>query len=284
MISLEGLLRDARSQLVNALSLEPNIAGLEAHVLLVHVLQKSRAYLLAHPELKIDDASLANFTALLNRRLTGEPIAYVLGQREFYGLDFKVSPDVLIPRPETELLVELALALIPSNQSTRVLDLGTGSGAIALTLAKLRPQALITAVDASPQALAIARQNAAQLNVHNVRFIESDWLEALDPSSHFDLIVSNPPYVAENDPHLQQGDVRFEPLQALQSGTDGLQDIRHIAQESLRFLALNGHLLFEHGYNQKDACAALLHALAYSDIKCQRDLGGQDRVTSGKKS
>ena len=208
----------------------------------------------------------------------------MLGQREFYGLDFSVTPDVLIPRPETELLVELALALIPSNQPTQVLDLGTGSGAIALTLAKLRPQALVTAVDASPQALAIARQNAAQLKVNNIRFIESDWFEALDPSSHFDLIVSNPPYVAENDPHLQQGDVRFEPLQALQSGADGLQDIRHIAQESLRFLPVNGHLLFEHGYNQKDACAALLHALGYSDIKCQRDLGGQDRVTSGKKS
>ena len=278
------MLRDARHRLSAALSLEPDVAGLEAHVLLGHALKKPRAYLLAHPEVEIDDANLASFTALLNRRLTGEPIAYILGQREFYGFEFNVSPDVLIPRPETELLVELALALIPSNQARQVLDLGTGSGAIALTLAKLRPQALVTAVDASPQALAIARQNAIQLKVSNIRFIESDWFEALDPSSHFDLIVSNPPYVAGNDPHLQQGDVRFEPLQALQSGTDGLQDIRRIAKESLRFLPVNGHLLFEHGYNQKDACAALLRALGYSDIQCQRDLGGQDRVTSGKKS
>lgn len=284
MIKLGVIQRDARSQLIAALSLEPNIAGLEANILLGHALKKSRAYLLAHPEVDLDDASLASFTALLNRRLTGEPIAYVLGQREFYGFEFKVSPDVLIPRPETELLVELALAHIPSDQPKRVLDLGTGSGAIALTLAKLRPQTFVTAVDASPQALAIARQNAAQLEVSNIGFIQSDWFSALDPDSHFDVIVSNPPYVAENDPHLQQGDVRFEPIQALQSGADGLQDIRRIAQEAPRFLPVNGHLLFEHGYNQKNECAALLRTLGYSDIKCHPDLGGQDRVTSGKKS
>jgi release factor glutamine methyltransferase len=278
------VLRDARSRLIAALSLQPDVAGLEANVLLGHALKKSRAYLLAHPELDLDDASLAPFTALLNRRLTGEPIAYVLGQREFYGLEFSVTPDVLIPRPETELLVELALAHIPSDQPSQILDLGSGSGAIALTLAKLRPQALVTAVDVSPQALTITRQNATRLKVSNVCFIESDWFEALDPSRHFDLIVSNPPYVAQDDPHLRQGDVRFEPIRALQSGADGLQDIRRIAQESLRFLPVNGHLLFEHGYNQKDACAALLSALGYSAIKCQRDLAGQYRVTSGKKS
>jgi len=277
-------LRDARSRLMAALALEPDVAALEAHVLLGHAMNKARAYLLAHPEAELDCNNRAAFDALLQRRLSGEPIAYILGQREFYGFEFSVTPAVLIPRPETELLVELALECIPPQQPMQILDLGTGSGAIAVTLAKLRPQALITAVDVSPDALAIARQNAARLRTDNIRFIASDWFQALDPTSQFDLIIANPPYIAANDPHLQQGDVRFEPLNALQSGADGLDAIRRIAQESQRFLTPNGQLMFEHGYNQQEACANILASFAYANINCQRDLAKQPRVSSGKKS
>lgn len=284
MSTLGVALRDARSRLIAALALEPEIAALEAHVLLGHALNKPRAYLVAHPEAMLDAANLTAFEDQLQRRLAGEPIAYILGQREFYGFEFSVTPAVLIPRPETELLVELALEYIPTQQSTQILDLGTGSGAIAVTLAKLRPQALITAVDVSPDALAIARQNAARLGTDNIRFIASDWFQALDPASQFDLIIANPPYIAANDPHLQQGDVRFEPLNALQSGADGLDAIRRIAQESRRFLTPNGHLMFEHGYNQQEACANILASFAYAHINCQRDLAKQPRVSSGKKS
>jgi len=220
----------------------------------------------------------------LQRRLSGEPIAYILGQREFYGLEFTVSPAVLIPRPETELLVELALERIPTRQPTQVLDLGTGSGAIAVTLAKLRPQALVTAVDVSPDALAIARHNAERLGISNVRFIASDWFQGLAAHDRFELIVANPPYIAEDDPHLQQGDVRFEPNSALQSGAEGLDAIRLIAREARRFLSPNGWLLFEHGFDQPGACADILASFGYANIHCQRDLAGQPRVSSGKLS
>jgi release factor glutamine methyltransferase len=282
--TLGQALRAARSRLIDALALEPDVAALEAHVLLGQALHKSRAYLLAHPEAMLDAANLAAFEALLQRRLSGEPIAYILGRREFYGLEFAVSPAVLIPRPETELLVELALERIPTRQPTRVLDLGTGSGAIAITLAKLRPQALVTAVEVSPDALAIARHNAARLGISNVRFIASDWFQALDPSSQLDLIVANPPYIAAGDPHLQQGDVRFEPNSALQSGADGLDAIRLIAQEARRFLSPNGWLLLEHGFNQLGSCADILASFGYANIHCQRDLAGQPRVSSAKLS
>jgi len=276
-------LRAAQSRLVQALALEPSVAGLEAKVLLGHALNQPRTYLLAHPEIVLSEASEAQFEALLTRRERGEPIAYLTGHREFYGLDFLVTPDVLIPRPETELLVELALEQIPPNTPVSILDLGTGSGAIAITLAKLRPQAQIMAVDASPQALAIARQNAVRLETPNIRFVESNWFSRLDESSRFDLIVANPPYVAENDPHLSQGDVRFEPSMALKAGAEGFDAIRHIAQASLHFLTISGRLLFEHGYDQAVICKTLLDFLGYADIKCHSDLGGQPRVTCGKK-
>lgn len=281
--SLGAALRAARSRLVQALGLDPRVAGLEAQVLLGHVLKQPRAYLLAHPEAALTDANQTQFEALLTRRERGEPIAYLTGQREFYGLEFLVTPDVLIPRPETELLIELALEHIPHDTPMRILDLGTGSGAIALTLAKLRPQAQITAVDVSPQALAIARQNAARLGTSNIRFIESSWFSSLDKSSRFELIVTNPPYVAENDPHLAQGDVRFEPTMALTAGAEGLDAIRHIAQASLHFLTVSGRLLFEHGYDQETLSRDLLHSLGYADIACYADLGGQPRVSGGKK-
>ncbi|OFZ70653.1 MAG: protein-(glutamine-N5) methyltransferase, release factor-specific [Betaproteobacteria bacterium RBG_16_58_11] len=269
--------------MVQALGLDPSVAGLEAQVLLGHVLNQARAYLLAHPEAALTDANHTQFEALLTRRERGEPIAYLTGQREFYGLKFLVTPDVLIPRPETELLVELALEHIPHDTPMRILDLGTGSGAIAITLAKLRPQAQITAVDVSPQALAIARQNAARVGTPNIRFVGSNWFSGLDESSRFDLIVANPPYVAENDPHLSQGDVRYEPIMALTAGAEGLDAIRHIAQASLSFLQVGGRLLFEHGYDQEALSRDLLHSLGYEDIACYPDISGQPRVTDGKK-
>ena len=284
MTQISLVLRNARNQLNTALSLAPNIAALEAQILLAHALNQSRAYLLAHPEATLNESTVFLFTDLLHRRLKGEPIAYILGHREFFGFDFCVTPDVLIPRPETELLVTLALERIPLQHPIQVLDLGTGSGAIAVTLAKLRPQALVTAVDISPCALAVARQNAARLGTSNVRFIQSDWFEALDPSKQFDLIVSNPPYIAVNDPHLQQGDVRFEPISALHSGAGGLDAIRHIAQEFLRFSAPNGWLLFEHGFNQQRACADIMTSLNFTDIFFHLDLADHPRVSGGKKS
>ena len=276
-------LRAARSRLVQALALEPSVAGLEAQILLSHVLSHPRAYLLAHPEATLSDVNQTQFETLLTCRERGEPIAYIIGQREFYGLAFLVTPDVLIPRPETELLVDLALEQIPQDAPTRILDLGTGSGAIAITLAKLRPHAQVTAVEASPQALAIARENAARLGAANITFVESNWFGGLRESSRFELIVANPPYVAENDPHLNHGDVRFEPINALTSGQDGLDAIRLIAQTSPGFLQASGRLLFEHGYDQGGVSKAILHSLGYNDIVAYPDLGGRPRVTGGRK-
>lgn len=275
-------LRAARGRLVQALGLDSSVAALEAQILLAHVLDRPRAHLLAHPDAALNAAQLAQFEALLKQRAAGVPIAYLTGRREFYGLEFLVTPDVLIPRPETELLVELALAHIPQNAPLRILDLGAGSGAIGITLAKLRPQLQVTAVDASPQALSVARQNAIRHGTSNIRFIESNWFSGLDNSVRFELIVANPPYVAENDPHLQQGDVRFEPRMALASGADGLDAIRHIARASQEFLALSGRLLFEHGYDQSALCKELLQSMGYAEIECFPDLGGQMRVIVAK--
>ena len=281
--AIGAALRAARGRLAQALVLEPSVAGLEAQILLGHVLGHPRAYLLAHPEAALSGVNQTQFEALLARRERGEPIAYIIGQREFYGLAFLVTPDVLIPRPETELLIDLALEQIPQDATTHVLDLGTGSGAIAITLAKLRPRAQVTAVEASPQALAIARQNASRLGATNITFIESNWFAGLSESSRFELIVANPPYVAENDPHLNHGDVRFEPINALTSGQDGLDAIRLIAQTSPGFLQASGRLLFEHGYDQGGVSKAILHSLGYNDIVAYPDLGGRPRVTGGRK-
>ncbi len=219
---------------------------------------------------------------LLARRLSGEPIAYIVGRREFFGLEFITTPAVLIPRPETELLVELALARIPQNQPCKVLDLGTGSGAIAISIAKNRPLATVTAVDQSLAALAVARENAARLEVPNLRLLHSNWFSALEDEV-FDLIVSNPPYVEAADPHLLQGDVRFEPLSALASGADGLDDIRRIAAAALQHLKPGGWLLFEHGYNQGEGCREILRQQGFSAVETIRDLAGLERVSLGVK-
>ncbi len=275
---------EARNQLMRELALDIDVAALEVHALLTHVLGKPRSYLLAYPELVLTDSVLAQFGALLARRLQGEPIAYVLGQREFYGLPLRVSPDVLIPRPETELLVELALERLPQNRPARVLDLGTGSGAIAIALAKSRPAAQVTAVDISPRALAVAQANATQLNASHVAFIASDWFSALPTQGRFDLIVSNPPYIATGDLHLLSKGIEFEPALALVAGPNGMEAIQNIAPAALNYLADGGHLLVEHGYDQKVACAALFSALGYAEVKTHFDLGGNARVTLGKKA
>lgn len=282
--TLGATLLEARKQLMHSLALEIDVAALEAHVLLGHILSKPRAYLLAYPEVALTDSAFAQFAALLARRLKGEPIAYLIGQREFYELVFSVTPDVLIPRPETELLVELALERIPRHRPARILDLGTGSGAIAITLAKHRPQAQVIALDVSMHALAVAKINAARLKTPNVSFIASNWFGALSSASRFDVIVSNPPYIGENDPHLFAKDIQFEPSLALCAGVDGMDAIHHIAPQSFKLLYDSGYLLFEHGYDQQEACATLLTALGCKEVACHRDLGGKARVSLGKKA
>ena len=250
----------------------------EARLLLLHVAAVTAAELAAHPERELAAGRLPEYMALLSRRLAGEPIAYLLGRREFYGRDFSVSPAVLIPRPETELLVELGRAILADRRPARVLDLGTGSGCLAITLA-LESGAEVIAADISAAALAVARGNAERLGAQ-VDFRLSDWFTAID--GDFDLIVANPPYIAEGDSHLTQGDLRFEPPAALASGSDGLAALRVIIAGARRFLRPEGRLLMEHGYDQGEAVAVLLAAAGFSDIEQHRDLAGIVRVSGGR--
>ncbi len=264
-----------------AIQLNNEEAALEAQLLLQHVLNVNRAWLIAHA----DDALQANnhgaFEALLRRRLNGEPIAYILGLREFYGLDLLVTPDTLIPRPDTETLVEAALAKISMNANQSILDLGTGTGAIALAIAKNRPHASIIGVDASKGALDVAKKNAKNLAINNVEFVMSNWFENL-AALKFDVIVSNPPYIEAHDAHLTQGDLRFEPLSALASGVDGLDDIRQIINDCLIYLNPQGWLMLEHGYNQEELVKDLMAETGLVNIVTIKDLGNIDRVTIGK--
>lgn len=256
-------------------------AKLEAQLLLQHVLNVNRAWLIAHENDALQANQHAAFEALLNRRLNGEPIAYILGGRAFYGLDLLVTPDTLIPRPDTETLVEAALAQIPIAAHPSILDLGTGSGAIALAIAKNRPQASVIAVDASKAALAVAKKNAQNLSIDNVEFVLSNWFQHLN-NQPFDVILSNPPYIEENDAHLSQGDLRFEPISALSSGEDGLNDIRQIIENSLVHLLPQGWLMLEHGFNQADKVADLMANTGFVSIETIKDFGGNNRVTIGK--
>jgi release factor glutamine methyltransferase len=249
----------------------------EARLLLCHVLGLSLAALEAHPERKVSPPDTAAFRALLARRAAGEPIAYLTGHREFYGLDFHVTPAVLIPREETELLVDVAL----EAKAARILDLGTGSGCLAIAVAKQLPQAELMAVDVSAAALDVARENAARHGV-TVRFVQGDWFVPL-AGERFDLILANPPYVAEADPHLTQGDVRFEPRAALAAGPDGLDDIRSIVAAAPAHLVPAGQLWFEHGYDQAGAAAALLARAGFAGIEQRRDLAGILRVSGGRR-
>ncbi len=256
----------------------------DANLLLQAALDVNRAYLAAHDDQFLSPTQAAAYEERVQRRMAGEPTAYILGEREFYGLNIKITPAVLIPRPETELLVELALERIPEEQSCKVLELGTGSGNIALVLARYRPLARITAVDCSDEALAVARQNAGKLlraESRSIVFKKSDWFDALGAET-YDLIISNPPYVASDDAHLQQGDVRFEPKQALNGGADGLNCIRRIIRGAPSRLCKGGWLLLEHGYDQAVACRALLSQSGFARLFCSKDLAGIPRVSGGR--
>jgi release factor glutamine methyltransferase len=254
---------------------------LEAELLLVHVLGKPRSWLIAHADDELDVTHAAAFDALVQRRSDGEPVAYITGRRGFWSLDLEVTPATLIPRPETELLVELALDRLPATGATRVADLGTGSGAIALAIARESPAAQVLATDASADALAVAQRNAIAQRIANVAFAHGDWLSPLGDQA-FDVIVSNPPYIEADDPHLGRGDLRFEPMSALASGADGLDDIRRIVADSRAHLKPGGWLLMEHGWNQGDAVRALLQASGYRDVFTARDLEQRDRVSGGR--
>ncbi|MFH1496001.1 MAG: peptide chain release factor N(5)-glutamine methyltransferase [Pseudomonadota bacterium] len=282
MATLAETLAEDSQKLQQTLGLDLREARLEIQILLCHVLGVPRSWLISHDRDYLADPAAQAYAASLARRLSGEPIAYIVGRREFFGLEFFTTPAVLIPRPETELLVELALERIPQNQPGNVLDLGTGSGVIAISIAKNRPFATVSAVDQSQAALAVARENAARLQVPNLRLLQSNWFSSLEDEV-FELIVSNPPYVEAADPHLLQGDVRFEPLSALASGADGLDDIRRIAAAALQHLKPGGWLLFEHGYNQGERCREILRQQGLSAVETIRDLAGLERVSLGVK-
>ncbi|MBA5685817.1 peptide chain release factor N(5)-glutamine methyltransferase [Rugamonas apoptosis] len=256
----------------------PLLDAVDRRILLCHALGLSRVGLITQSERALTADEAQRLAALVQRRLAGEPVAYLVGQREFFGLPFEVSPAVLIPRPETELLVELALERLPPQGS--VLDMGTGSGAIAVALAHSRPDAAVTALDVSADALAVARRNA-NANGARVTFMRSDWYGAL-AHERFDLIVSNPPYIASGDRHLGEGDLRFEPAGALTDHADGLSALRTIVAGAARHLAPQGWLLMEHGYDQSAAVQQLLSTQGYAEVQSWADLAGIARVTGGR--
>ena len=253
----------------------------EGGLLLAHALGRTRTWLYAHGDASVPADADATFEALMARRAAGEPVAYLLGQRSFWRFDLAVTPDTLIPRPETELLVELALARIPEQSAWRIADLGTGSGAIALAIAHERPRAHVVASDQSPQALAVARGNAMSLGIANIEFRTGDWWQPL-AGERFELIASNPPYIEETDVHLGEGDLRFEPRAALASGIDGLDAIRAIVTDAPAHLRDGGWLLLEHGWTQATAVRALLRDAGFVDVATERDLEDRDRVTLGR--
>lgn len=253
----------------------------EAEQLLLHVIGRDRAWLFAHGDAPLVDADASAFEALLSRRIAGEPVAYLTGHRGFWTLDLQVSPATLIPRPETERLVELALERLPADAPMRIADLGTGTGAIALSLAGERPQARVVATDVSEDALAVARANAMSNGIANVEFRHGSWWAPLR-AERFHLIASNPPYIADGDAHLAQGDLRFEPPTALSSGVDGLDAIREIVRGAPAFLLPGGWLLLEHGWDQGAAIRALMTATGFVDVATETDLEQRDRVTLGR--
>ena len=257
-------------------------ARLDAELLLAHVLKTSRSHLYTWPEQQIAPPFLSEFQTLLQQRIQGWPIAYLLGHQAFWTLDLLVTPATLIPRPETELLVETVLQLGKQDQVQTVLDLGTGSGAIALAIAKEQPHWHIHAVDVSNDALAVARENAQRHQIHNITFHQSHWLDSLPTDLRADILVSNPPYIAEHDPHLQQGDVRFEPCSALIAGTDGLDAIRHIVGSAHKFMNPHAWLLLEHGYDQAQAIIELFTLHNITSAQQRPDLHGHIRISYGQ--
>jgi release factor glutamine methyltransferase len=278
----EQLLRADSSTLASALEIPVPQARREVQILLTRALGADLAILLAHPERVPEARGTPAYAQMFARRLGGEPMAYVLSEREFYGLIFEVTPAVLIPRPETELLVEMALERLPEDCAATVLDLGTGSGCVGVSLAKLRPAARIVATDLSQAALAVAERNARRHGVTNVEFRAGSWFEPVG-GERFDVIVSNPPYVAEHDPHLSQGDLRFEPSLALTAGSDGLAALRTIVSQAPHYLSQGGSLLIEHGYGQAEAVAQLLRSAGLTDVIARTDLAGIPRAAAGRR-
>lgn len=278
MQTIDERLKQATQQLAASGSESPS---LDAAVLLCHALNKPRSYLFTWPDKTLNDAESAQFESFLALRLEGRPVAHITGEREFWSLPLQVSPTTLIPRPDTERLVEVALALsdIPAGQ---VLDLGTGTGAIALALASEWPQRSIVGIDLRIEAQQLAQRNAARLGFDNVTVKQGSWFTPLKAGTKFALIVSNPPYIEENDPHLEQGDVRFEPRSALVASQNGLADITYISDHAREYLLDGGWLIFEHGYDQGTAVREQLVTLGYQDVRTERDYGGQERVTLGR--
>ncbi|WP_158881774.1 peptide chain release factor N(5)-glutamine methyltransferase [Rhodanobacter sp. L36] len=253
----------------------------DAEALLLHVLGKPRSWLFSHADDMPDMDVQTAYATLIDRRVEGEPVAYLTGRRGFWSMELEVTPATLIPRPETELLVELALQLLANDRTLSVADLGTGSGAIALAIASERPLVQLMATDASAAALNVARRNAERLNIANIDFAQGDWLSPTG-DRQFDMIVSNPPYIEADDAHLAQGDLRFEPSIALASGHDGLDDIRRIVRDARNHLEADGWLLFEHGWNQGEAVRALLASDGYDEVFTAQDLEHRDRVSGGR--
>lgn len=253
----------------------------ETRLLLQAVLNVTHAWLISHADEQVTPQQANDFIHLINRRISGEPVAYLLGEREFYGLKLFVDENVLIPRPETELLVDIAKTVIAMDKKSCVLDLGTGSGAIAIALAIECPNASVYAVDQSAKALNIARRNAAQYGVA-VKFFQGNWFDPLS-NLKFNLILSNPPYIVKDDPHLNEGDLRFEPKMALTDGScDGLTHLRHIIACAPAYLLAGGHLWCEHGYDQAEACRTLLQVHGFSEVQSLRDLNGIERASGGR--
>ncbi|WP_046079814.1 peptide chain release factor N(5)-glutamine methyltransferase [Halomonas sp. HG01] len=278
---LDLLLARAAQRLLNAGS--PS-ARLDAEVLLCHVLEVDRTWLYTWGDREADAEAEARFEALVAEREAGHPVAHLTGEREFWGLRLATSPATLIPRPDTETLVEAALAA--AGETGRLLDLGTGTGAVALAFASERPGWAVTGVDLRQEAVALARDNAARHGLGNARFLVSDWFAALDEEgggARFELIVSNPPYIADDDPHLARGDVRFEPRSALVAADDGLADLRHLVEAARDHLALGGWLMLEHGAGQAAAVCEALAAAGYREVSSRRDLGGHERISLGRR-
>lgn len=281
-LTIDRALRDAAARIGTALGFDFDTAFLEARVLLAHAQGCAPARLVAAGREPLPAPARAAFAALVARRAAGEPVAYLTGRREFYGLELTVSPATLIPRPETEQLVDEALARIPRGGNPCVVDAGTGSGAVALAVATSRPSCFVAGVDASAAALAVAEGNARRLQVSNVGWLLGDWLAAI-AAANVDVIVSNPPYVRADDPCLGEGDLRFEPRAALAAGGDGLAAIRRLIAGSRAALKPGGWLVFEHGFDQGAACRQLLETAGFGTIFTAPDLAGRDRVSGGRR-